>query len=219
MIKILAICGSPVKKGNVEAVVEEAFADCKNDNEVDFEIISLADMEFSGCIHCNWCAKKQTDDKYCSQDDDMTGLYPKIANADAVMLACPVHFGRLSGLLADMIDRMRAFVHGSVHRGRLRNKVGGSLAVAFFRGGGLEGTLASMNSMFNIFQMPVATASMTYQQGAGIVTSVNGTGKVTKGVRHMALEDAYGTESAKLVVNRMIELAKIMKAGQAALGM
>lgn len=218
MIKLLAICGSPVKKGNVEAVVEQALSDYQAGDSVEVEIISLANMEFSGCTHCNWCAKKQTEDQYCNQQDDMAGLYQKIADADAILLAAPVHFGRLSGLMADMIDRLRAFVHGAVYRGHLKNKVGGSLAVAFFRGGGIENTLSSMNGMFLIFQMIVATSGQ-YQHGAGIVTSDAGTGKVTRGVRYMALEDEFGMMSADKLVARMIELARMIKAGKQALAM
>ena len=57
-------------------------------------------------------------------------IYPKILEADGILLATPVHFGRLSGLMANMIDRLRVFVYGNVYRGQIRNKIGGALAVA-----------------------------------------------------------------------------------------
>jgi len=216
MIKIIGISGSPVKKGNVERCLEEALNFISDQGHVSTEIITLSDKEIKGCIHCNWCVKNQTDGKFCFQEDDMTIVYPKILEADGLLLASPVHLGRLSGLLANMIDRLRVFVHGNIYRGRLRNKVGGSIAVAFFRGGGIETTLSSINSMFFAFQMIIAN-SVGYQAGAGILTSLEGKGKIQKGVSHMALEDDFGLNSAKSLAQRVLELAEIIKKGQEAL--
>ena len=216
MIKIIGISGSPVKKGNVERCLEEALNSIADKEDVSIEIITLSEKEIKGCIHCNWCVKNQADEKFCFQQDDMSDIYPKILEADGLILASPVHLGRLSGLLANMIDRLRVFVHGNIYRGRLRNKVGGSLAVAFFRGGGIETTLSSINSMFFAFQMIIAN-SVGYQSGAGILTSLEGKGNVQKGVSHMALEDDFGMYSAKSLVQRVLELAEMIKAGQEAL--
>ena len=216
MIKILGICGSPVKRGNVESVLKQALSHLQDQEAVETEIITLADKELNGCKHCNWCIKNQSEGRFCVQEDDMKIIYPKVLEADGILLATPVHFGRLSGLMANMIDRLRVFVHGNAYRGRLHNKIGGALAVAFFRGGGVETTLSSINSMFFIFQMIVATSGM-YQLGAASFSSIDGRGKVNKGVRHMALEDEFGTASARLLAERMVELARIVRAGQEAL--
>ena len=94
--------------------------------------------------------------------------------------------------------------------------MGGALAVGFSRGGGVETTLASLNSMFYVFNMIVAT-SQRYHLGAASLTSIEGKGSVKKGVRHMALEDDFGTESARLLVDRILELATIVRAGEKAL--
>jgi multimeric flavodoxin WrbA len=216
MIKIVGICGSPVKEGNVEIICNKALSHLKDREEVETEMISLADIQFGGCDHCNWCVNKQREDQFCVQEDDMRIIYPKILEADGILLATPVHFGRLSGLMANMIDRLRVFVHGKIYRGCLRNKVGGALAVGFRRGGGIETTLASLNSMFFVFQMIVAT-SQRYHLGAAAFASIEGKGSVKKGIRHMALEDDFGTESARLLADRILELATIVRAGEKAL--
>lgn len=215
MIKILGICGSPVKEGNTESVLEQALSHLQDQEAVETEIITLADKELNGCKHCNWCIKNQSKGRFCVQEDDMKIIYPKVLEADGILLATPVHFGRLSGLMANMIDRFRPFVYGNVYRGRLRNKVGGALAVAFFRGGGVETALSSINSMFFIFRMIVATSG-TYQLGAASFSSIDGKGKVSKDLRHMALEDAFGAASGRLLAERMVELARIVRAGQEA---
>jgi multimeric flavodoxin WrbA len=217
MIHILGICGSPVKGGNTEAVLNAALDHVRDGVEVGTEFISLAGRKFDGCMHCNWCLKNQTGEKFCVQEDDMVPIYPKIAAADGILMATPVHFGRLSGLMANMIDRLRVFVHGNMHSGCLRNKIGGSLAVAFFRGGGVETTLSSINSMFFSFQMIIAT-SRTYQLGAASFTSTDGKGRVQAGVRHMAMEDEFGTQSGRFLAERMVELARIVKTGEEVLG-
>ncbi len=215
-MEIVGICGSPVKQGNTENLLQEALSHIQG-GEVTSELITLADKRFDGCKHCNWCVRNQSPGKFCVQQDDMVSIYPRILEADGILLATPVHFGRLSGLMANMIDRLRVFVHGNEYKGRLRNRVGGALAVAFFRGGGIETALSSMNSMFFAFQMIIAT-SRAYQLGAGSLSSIEGKGRVKKGTRYMAMEDDFGTLSAKLLADRMVELIRIVKAGQEALG-
>lgn len=146
----------------------------------------------------------------------MAEIYPKLLAADGILLASPSHFGRLSGLMADMIDRTRALVHGRTYKFPLKNKVGGAIAAAYFRGGGIETTLASLNLMFYVHQMVIATSGMV-QLGAGIFTSREGKGGFEKEPRHQSLEDEYGMASAAMLVERMIELARILNAGKTVL--
>ena len=138
MIQIVGIAGSPVKEGNVEALLKNALAVIGEDPEIQVEIFRLSTLKIEGCQHCNWCVKSQTPDKYCLLSDGMERIYPALAKADAILLATPVHIGRISGLMANMIDRMRVFAYGNAHRGRLKDKVGGALVVGFVRHGGLE---------------------------------------------------------------------------------
>jgi multimeric flavodoxin WrbA len=211
MIRILGIAGSPVKDGNTEALLKESFAVLSSDREVQTEILHLSGLEIDGCTHCNWCIKNQTPDKFCALSDGMDQIYPALLQADAVILASPVHIGRMSGLMANMIDRMRVFVYGNAHWGELTDKVGAALVVGFLRHGGLEMTLSILNSTFALFGMIPAG------RGGMALTSLDGKGKVTKGVRHMALEDGLGVLTAKGAVQRAAELAKIIQAGKKAL--
>ena len=213
MIRIIGICGSRVKDGNVEALLEETLSWATRHDGVETERVTLHDKEINGCNHCNWCVSKQSDSRYCVQEDDMDPIYPEILQADGIILASPAHFGRLSGHLANMIDRMRVFVHGNVHAKRLKNKIGGSLAVGFYRGGGIETTLFSINTVFHTLQLIVATSGL-YHLGAGAVTSRDGKGRFEKEPRHMVLEDEFGIHSARILADRMVELARIVRAGE-----
>jgi multimeric flavodoxin WrbA len=216
MIKLTGICGSRIKNGNMEALLEDALYHAGQQQDVEAESISLSGKEINGCNHCNWCIKKQSEEKPCVQDDDMGSIYPMLLQADGIILASPAHFGRLSGQLANMMDRTRAFVHGNVYRMPLKNKIGGAMAIAFFRGGGIETTLSTIDLFFLTQQMIVATGGL-YQLGAGAYSSPEGKGKFKKEPRHIVLEDEYGVLSARMLVDRVVELARIIKAGQEAL--
>jgi multimeric flavodoxin WrbA len=216
MIKILGISGSRVKNGNMEALLTEAFSQAHQHPQLESELIYLAGKEINPCNHCNWCIKSQTKEKYCTQDDDMREIYPKLLEADGIIIASPAHFGRLSGLMADLIDRSRAFIHGKVYKLPLKNKIGGAMALAFFRGGGIETTLSSINLFFFVHQMIVANSGL-YQLGAGAYTSPHGEGRFQQRPRHVVLEDEFGVLSTRRLVDRVAELARIVKAGQKAL--
>ncbi len=213
MIRILAINGSPVKGGNTAAVIREALSAVSDNPQIETKTIELFGLELCGCRHCNWCIKNQTAAKFCAVSDGMDELYTELINSDAVVLSTPVHIGRMSGLMANMIDRLRAFAHGNVHKFGLKDKIGGALVVGFLRHSGLETTLGMLNHTFAVFHMvPVG-------RGGLVLTSTDGQGKIKNGVRHMALEDSYGLASAKQVVLRAAELAMIVQAGKAALKM
>jgi multimeric flavodoxin WrbA len=219
MIKIVGISGSRIKDGNMDALVGRALARLEQYDDADGEMISLADKDIQPCIHCNFCVRKQEEGRFCTHDDDMGIVYNAVLEADGVIIGSPAHFGRLSGRTADMIDRMRAFVHGNHYKARLKNKIGGAMAISYFRGGGIETTLQSINIHFSAVQMIVAspTGHHRYQLGAGAFTTREGKGRFEKEIRHIVLEDDYGVASAEGLVDRMVELARIVKAGEAAL--
>lgn len=213
MIHLLGISGSPVREGNTDALLKEAVQFATADPEVQPLSLYLSQLQISGCQHCNWCIKHQTADKFCHISDGMDGIYPALLEADLILLATPVHIGRISGLLANMLDRLRPFLYGNLYRGKLKDKVGVSIVLAFLRHGGLETSLQILNNTFGLFQM------ISVGRGGLVLSSTSGQGKVTKGIRYMALQDEYGLLSLKDALRRSIELAKIIKAGKKALGL
>jgi multimeric flavodoxin WrbA len=211
MLKIIGLCGSRVRDGNLEAYLKATLDHANEQTDVETELIPLAGKHIEPCLHCNWCLKKQTNQKFCAHDDDMAEIYPRLLEADGIILASPAHFGRMSGALADVLDRTRAFVHGNIHRFPLKNKVGGALGVTYFRGAGLETTLAGIDIFFLTHQMIVASSGL-YHLGAGAYSTRNGLGLFEKEPRHMTLEDNYGMVSARILADRMIELIRMVKA-------
>lgn len=213
-IKILGICGSHVKGGNTEHFLRETLKAMDNEENVLTEIYNLSGKQFSGCIHCNWCISKQKKNKYCALNDDLEEVFPKIVEADGLLLATPVYLGRLTGLLASFMDRMRVFAEGSHYRGSLKNKVGGALAVAWFRHGGIESALISILYGFLLMQMiPASVPGVGALYGAGAVSSIRGEGAFDAQKRLAVLEDELGLKGGKAILKRMIELIRLTRYG------
>jgi len=215
-LKIVAVSGSLVPEGNVDALLDHALEELEGKPAFEVRRFSLGRMEINPCRQCNWCLKKQEPGRYCSQDDGMSEIYPELMEAAGLIIASPVHFGRLSGTTADFIDRLRVFVHGNITRGAMRNKVGGSLAVAWFRNAGIEQTLITLNTAFQVLSMVIAAPDLGVH-GAGAFSSLEGSGATGDGDRHLVRQDAIGMASARSVAYRVGELATLMEAGTRAL--
>ena len=114
-MKVLGISGSPIKgEGDLEYLLQGVLKGAgKKGVNVNTEIARLADTELSkGCIHCGWCLRYQTEEKYCSQNDGMEEIYRKIIEADAIVVATPVCYGNISWLLSCFLDRLKALAEG-----------------------------------------------------------------------------------------------------------
>lgn len=214
-VRILGICGSPVRNGNVQVLLEKALHSQDEQPGISYRMVTLADRDIGDCIHCNWCLAKQEGKRRCSVKDDMADIYPLLEEADALILASPVYFGRLSGHLAACIDRMRVYVHGNITAGGLRNKVGGSIAVAWFRFAGLEMALLSMNQFFYAVNMVIASPELGLQGGFAF-SSLGGIGRRDGDDRHLVLRDQAGVASAVSTVERAVELSRLLKSGSTA---
>ena len=216
-IKILGICGSPVRGGNTEAFLGEALKSTEGLGDISTESVRLIEKRIGDCRHCNWCLSRQAEGLFCNVKDDMLELYPKIIEADAILLATPTYGGRLSGYSAVFIDRWRALVLGKHYRGVLRNKVGGAMTVAWFRNAGPETALLSIISAYLMWGMVVATPGEGgCQFGAVGVSSDGGSGRFVPEDKLGVLKDKVGMSSARALAKRTVELARIMQAGQQA---
>ena len=214
-IRVLGICGSPVKDSNTEKMLHAALESIQAP-DVETETVNLGGKTIQDCIHCNWCLLKQTDGQFCSLEDDMADIYPRILAADGLLLATPVYMARLSGLMAAFLDRLRALDYGKKASRSLKHKVGGGIAVSWYRNAGIETTLTTLHWAFLTWQMIVASpGSMSTFGGAGY-GSLNGTGQFDPKERHYVLKDEFGLETARATAASLVELAKIIQRGKQA---
>lgn len=209
--KILGISGSPVKKGNVETFLTGALEGLPA-KEIEHEIVYLSRLKIRDCIHCNYCLTKQIPGKYCSIKDDAQAVLEKAEAADIIVLASPVYFMRSSARMASMIDRFRVFVFGNLTAGRLRNKIGVSMAVSWLRQGGIELThLSHITTFLGLEMIPASVHKGVSPLGASAYASPQGSGDfdphVTLGIEY----DEMGLQSARLIMRRAIQLAKLVK--------
>ncbi|MDH5438076.1 MAG: flavodoxin family protein [Candidatus Bathyarchaeota archaeon] len=143
MVKILAIVGSPRKASTyklVEAVVE-AVAEKKS---VETELVHLADFDIKHCSGCSDFCEKTGE---CNIKDDMQELYPKLKEADALVIGTPTYYWNVTGLVKDFIDRANPLYHTK----SLKGKIGAAVAVAEEDGQDLA--LSAIGSFFELQNM------------------------------------------------------------------
>jgi len=208
--KILGISGSPVKRGNVETFLTRAVEGLPG-RDIDREIIHLSALKIKDCRHCNFCLTKQTEGKYCSIKDDAQAVFEKAEQADIIVLATPVYFMRPSAAMAAFVDRLRVFVFGNLTAGRMRNKIGVSMAVSWLRHGGLELThLANITTFLTLEMIPASVHKGVSPLGASALASEGGSGEFDRHVRLGIENDEAGLQSARLLMRRAVELARLM---------
>ena len=141
-MKILGICCSPRKGQTTFDAMEVCLAAAREvDERIATELIELADKRIGPCIACNICKQ----DLICGIDDDFGELIPVLTDKDvvAVIIGTPVYFGSMTGQCKAFLDRCVVFRRNGW---RLRDKVGGVLAVGGVRHGGQELTLQGVRA-------------------------------------------------------------------------
>lgn len=206
--KILGISGSPVKQGNVETFLTRAVRGLPG-KDIQADIIHLSGLKIQDCLHCNFCLTKQKEGKYCSIKDDAQEIFEKAEQADILVLATPVYFMRPSARMAAMVDRLRVFIFGNLTAGRMRNKIGVSMAVSWLRHGGLELThMANITTFLTLEMIPASIHKGASPLGASAVAGPDG--ELLQHVRLGIESDEAGLQSARLLMRRAVELARRM---------
>ena len=151
-MKLLCLCGSPVKNGNTFQYINKAVEPLLN-TDVEIEIVQLAKQQVDDCVHCNWCLKNKDESRICTQKDDAEPILRKIKEADILVLASPAYYGRMTGRLSSLLDRTRPFLFSKPHRGCMLDKPGVALTVGWGRNSGGETTLLSILWSFLVLEM------------------------------------------------------------------
>ena len=88
--------------------------DIMNEND---ELISLSNKDIKYCLGCGSCRNKL--DSYCVLNDYMTKtIYPKMMEADKIIIASPIYMSSITGLLKNMIDRLFPFYQHDYFKGK-----------------------------------------------------------------------------------------------------
>jgi len=211
-VKILGICGSPVKGGNTETILEVALKAAADIPNVETELFTTAHKKFSGCTHCNWCIEKQgnkPEDKYCSLKDDLTPLYDKLVEADGILLATPVYFRSCSWQMAALFSRQRCFVTGKLYENNpiMQGKILGNISIAWFRNAGQEGALMTLHQFGD-------TLGLVDAGSVAAVSSLEGSGNPDRNNlkdKLLVLRDVRAVQAAHILGKRIAEMCSKLK--------
>jgi multimeric flavodoxin WrbA len=102
-LKVLGIMGSPRIKGNSDLLLDEALKGAQS-RGAEVEKIVVDKLNISPCKEYYGCLK----DGNCVIRDDMDDLYPKILDADVIIVASPMFFYTVSAQLMLLISRCQA---------------------------------------------------------------------------------------------------------------
>lgn len=142
-MKIIGISGSP-RHGNTEVLVQTALDEAHRIDGVETELVSLAGLDITPCRACDRC--QETDATGCVIDDDLPPVLEKICEADGIIIGTPVHFQSVSCQVKTLMDRTNSLTAGGIYK--LKNKVGGAIAVGGLRHGGQEFAIANILAFF-----------------------------------------------------------------------
>jgi multimeric flavodoxin WrbA len=152
-MRVLAINGSPRKKGNTSILLETVLEELRREG-IETEVYQLGGRRVQGCLSCYKCFERR--DGRCSTEDDViNGCIERMAAADGILLGSPTYFCNVSTELKALIDRagMVALANDAL----LRRKVGA--AVVAVRRAGAAHAFSSINYFFTISQMVVPGSS------------------------------------------------------------
>lgn len=182
--QVIGISCSPRKGGNTDIMVQQVLTTTEKAG-AGIEFLRVAEKKIAPCDACWTCAETGK----CHIQDDMQDIYPKLLNADGVVIGSPIHMGyNVSGQAQVFFDRTFSLWH----RKHLRNKVGGSVIVANRRGV-ISGIEVINNVLFN-HEMIIA----------GYVSGYGGApGDVRK--------DERASKDAIALGDRLCELIKMLK--------
>lgn len=105
MTNVIAILGSPRRNGNSATLAENVILGAKSMGAM-VDTFFLHGMKIKPCDACNICHEDINAE--CVINDDMQKLYPKLRQADALIIASPIYWFTVSAQTKLFIDRCYA---------------------------------------------------------------------------------------------------------------
>jgi len=102
-MKVLGLFGSPRRGGNTEILLEEALKGAEREG-AEIERLYLSALTITPCTECHGCDETGT----CVILDEMHKIYPKLLEADIIVLASPIFFYGVTAWAKALIDRSQA---------------------------------------------------------------------------------------------------------------
>jgi len=153
MIKIVAIYGSPRRKGNTATLLSQVVEGAR-EADVHVEEIVLRDLKISPCLEIYKCKERGE----CAIKDDFQGLRDNMLAADGLIIASPIFFYTVSAHVKIFMDRCQSlwvrkyWVDKTPFDQKSFRRKGLFLSVGATRGKRLfDGALLTMKYFFDVF--------------------------------------------------------------------
>ncbi len=172
VVKVLGVNGSPRKYGETFKLLMLALEAAREEG-AETELINLYDMDIKPCIGC--LSDNQLACRYpCIYEDDMKKLYDKILKANALIIATPIYWFSVSGVLKNFIDRLTVFENMIYITGRswVEGKVAGFIAVG--NDSGAIQVIANLMAILNAMGFIIPPWAMAYFNARGNVLEDEG---------------------------------------------
>jgi len=176
--------------GNTEILVRAALDECKSAG-LETEFLSLWGKKIGSCVDCGKCKSQPM----CWQDDSMKEIHPLLEKADAIIIGSPTYFANVSSRLALVFERTLPLRRNGF---KLKNKMGGAIAVGGSRNGGQEFVVNIIRNWFSLHGMIVVGDDAPTAHFGGI-----GTGRTSGD----ASKDEVGLETARNLGKHIAELS------------
>ena len=108
-MNVVAIVGSGRKGKATDRLVDKAIEGVKSRNpESHVKKIHLMDLDIHYCRNCLVCRDTKTDAPYakCTIRDDMDNINKILLDADALIMATPVHAGYVTAVMSTFLERI-----------------------------------------------------------------------------------------------------------------
>ena len=102
-MNVLGIFGSPRRDGNTELLLEETLRGAETGG-AKVTRLHLSEFTITPCKECHGCDNTGN----CVILDDMQKIYPKLLEADVIILASPIFFYGVTAWTKALIDRCQA---------------------------------------------------------------------------------------------------------------
>ena len=179
-MRILGIMGSPRLGGNTDLLLDAALNGARSAG-AEVEKIVVDKLNISPCREHYGCLE----DGNCIIRDDMDALYPKLMDADGIVVASPMFFYGITAQLKALIDRCQALwarKHSLKQTWPGAGRKGAFIAVGATRGETLfDGSIATVKYFFK-------TIGVEYAEEL-LIRGVDQKGDIQK--HPSALKDAF----------------------------
>jgi len=187
MKTILGISGGK-ENGNTDILVKATLEECKKAG-LKTEFLNISRKKILSCTDCDVCKEKD-----CPLPDDMGSILKALENADGLIVGSPTYFANVSSHISLMMERSLPLRRQGF---KLRNKVGGAVAVGGSRNGGQEFVINTIQNWFTLHGMLVIGDGAPTAHFGGI-----GTGRSSGD----AAKDDIGLETARNLGKHMAEV-------------